>query len=212
MNYLRDKLRFMMAEIGGGGRLPSDYQEVEYIGTTNHEQNYIYTGVVGDNDVGIKCVMEFNEYSTNRWTGGAMLNNSTRIGTPIAYATDRILFNWRSYNIMSGVLNLNTPYEIKVNYLNNRNISVDEEDYMTNIQNIGQSCDICLFTMNNNNTPYDVANTKIYTYQLTKGTEIVRDMIPCYRKSDGEIGMYDLVSEEFFTNDGTGQFIKGADV
>ena len=42
--------------------------------------------------------------------------------------------------------------------------------------------------------------------------DVVRELIPCYRKSDDEIGMYDLVSETFFTNQGTGTFIKGADV
>lgn len=38
------------------------------------------------------------------------------------------------------------------------------------------------------------------------------EMIPCYRKSDGVIGAYDLVSKTFFTNAGTGNFTKGADV
>ena len=38
------------------------------------------------------------------------------------------------------------------------------------------------------------------------------DMIPCYRKSDGVIGMYDVVSKTFFTNAGSGSFTKGADV
>ena len=41
---------------------------------------------------------------------------------------------------------------------------------------------------------------------------IVRHLIPCYRKNDNEIGMYDTVSKTFFTNQGTGTFLKGADV
>lgn len=36
-------------------------------------------------------------------------------------------------------------------------------------------------------------------------------MIPCYRKSDGVIGMYDLVFGVFYQNSGTGEFLKGAD-
>jgi len=35
-------------------------------------------------------------------------------------------------------------------------------------------------------------------------------LIPCYRKSDGEIGMYDTVTSTFFTNQGTGSFRMGA--
>ena len=38
------------------------------------------------------------------------------------------------------------------------------------------------------------------------------DFVPCYRKADGTIGMYDTVSGSFFTNAGTGTFSKGADV
>lgn len=38
------------------------------------------------------------------------------------------------------------------------------------------------------------------------------ELIPCYRKSDGVIGMYDLISKTFFTNAGSGSFTKGADV
>ena len=41
---------------------------------------------------------------------------------------------------------------------------------------------------------------------------LVRDLVPCYRKSDNEIGMYDLVEGEFLTNCNTGAFTKGADI
>ena len=37
---------------------------------------------------------------------------------------------------------------------------------------------------------------------------LLRDMIPCYRKSDNVIGMYDKVSNTFLTNAGTGTFYK----
>lgn len=66
----------------------------------------------------------------------------------------------------------------------------------------------------NYNTGYRGNGLKQVTYfkHWNKDGEIVRDMIPCYRKSDGEIGMYDLVSKIFFTNAGSGAFTKGADV
>ncbi len=41
---------------------------------------------------------------------------------------------------------------------------------------------------------------------------LVRDFIPCYRKQDGVIGMYDLANDVFYTNAGTGTFLKGANV
>ena len=57
-----------------------------------------------------------------------------------------------------------------------------------------------------------VAKGKIKTFiQKRNGEEIV-NLVPCYRKSDNEIGMYDLVTKTFFTNQGTGSFMKGPDV
>lgn len=37
-------------------------------------------------------------------------------------------------------------------------------------------------------------------------------LVPCYRKSDNEIGMYDMFSGNFYTNAGTGKFSKGSDI
>ena len=40
----------------------------------------------------------------------------------------------------------------------------------------------------------------------------LRNFIPCYRKADGVIGMYDTVTNLFFENSGDGSFTKGPDV
>ena len=45
-----------------------------------------------------------------------------------------------------------------------------------------------------------------------KDDNLLRDMMPCYRKSDNVVGMFDLVSQTFFTNAGTGVFTVGEDV
>ena len=47
---------------------------------------------------------------------------------------------------------------------------------------------------------------------MTENDIVTREFIPCYRKQDGEIGLYDLINNQFYSNDGTGQFSKGADV
>lgn len=53
---------------------------------------------------------------------------------------------------------------------------------------------------------------KIYSVSLERVGTIVADLVSCYRKADGEIGMYDIVSNTFFTNVGTGTFTKGGNV
>lgn len=42
--------------------------------------------------------------------------------------------------------------------------------------------------------------------------ELVRKFIPCVRNEDNKIGMYDYITKNFYTNQGTGEFLKGEDV
>lgn len=55
-------------------------------------------------------------------------------------------------------------------------------------------------------------SAKLYYAKLWDNNVLIRDYVPCYRKSDNVIGLYDLVNNVFYTNQGTGTFLKGADV
>lgn len=48
---------------------------------------------------------------------------------------------------------------------------------------------------------------KIKSCSITINNDIVRNFIPCYRKSDNKPGLYDTVTKEFYTNQGTGEFL-----
>ena len=70
---------------------------------------------------------------------------------------------------------------------------------------------IYLFALNGSTGSQQYLVGKIYYVKIwDKGTNtLIRDFIPVKRKSDGEICMYDKVTEEFYTNAGTGTFIGG---
>ena len=53
---------------------------------------------------------------------------------------------------------------------------------------------------------------KIYSLAYYMDNVLTCDLMPCYRKADGVIGMYDRVHGKFYANNGTGTFAKGADV
>ena len=55
-------------------------------------------------------------------------------------------------------------------------------------------------------------HSKIYNLKITQADVVTNNFIPCYRKSDNVIGMYDIVHGKFYTNQGTGTFEKGEDV
>ena len=41
---------------------------------------------------------------------------------------------------------------------------------------------------------------KCYGVKISEGNKLIRDYIPCKRKSDGVVGMYDLVGRKFYTS------------
>lgn len=53
---------------------------------------------------------------------------------------------------------------------------------------------------------------RIHSSEIYDDGTMVRNFIPCYLKTTNEAGMYDLITKEFFTNDGTGEFLVGKDL
>ena len=61
-------------------------------------------------------------------------------------------------------------------------------------------------------TPISAYNMKVYRLKLYEDSILMREYVPCYRESDNEIGLYELVNKVFYPNNGAGSFNKGSDV
>ena len=60
---------------------------------------------------------------------------------------------------------------------------------------------------------YYATDLKIYYFKIYSAENVlVREFIPCYRKSDSVIWMYDLVNNQFYTNSWSWTFTKWPDV
>lgn len=71
-----------------------------------------------------------------------------------------------------------------------------------------------LFARNNKSTGVGMYGyCRCMSFSIKSGSgELVRDMWPCKRDSDGAIGMIDLVSGQFYANEGSGEdFIAGGE-
>lgn len=68
-----------------------------------------------------------------------------------------------------------------------------------------------LFSQNYKNTANTVADGqyRLYYCKMWNGDTLVRDFIPVIRNVDNKIGLYDKTTKQFFTNQGTGEFLGG---
>ena len=72
--------------------------------------------------------------------------------------------------------------------------------------------ELTYYVFNSHSEPSLMSSMRLYKLKMWTDDILVRDFIPCYRKSDNVVGMYDLVNGKFYTNEGTGEFVKGPDV
>lgn len=186
------------------GVLPSGYQEVEYIessGTQYINTNVILTlnsaieveGIMSANDTTLYGVAENTSYGTS-------------INRESATAISPRWFNGSSATIST------TPDSAHVYKQDKTQFYIDGELKQTASTNLSAFTRPLYLMARNNIGSADWIGGRLYYAKIWDNDVLVFNGIPCYRKSDNVIGMYDTVSNTFFANSGTGTFSKGADV
>lgn len=205
---------------GGGGSTEPEYktlyQRVEYI--TSDGASYVTTDFIADNTCGVEMVVSFPHFADHTWSGSRNDSGNTRFFVPYAYSAS-IWYAGFDVNVkISASTQVETIYRCQVNFLNSRLTTVHDEagalkgstaisDTLT-----AQSFPICIFTQNYAGTPRAPRVCNIYSMRCSKGYDVVREYIPCYRKADGVIGFIEKFTGAFLPNEGTGEFTKGADI
>ena len=206
------------------GKLPSAYQRLEYIVQTNNA--YIDTGVVSSNHIAIFydfmlieakvgsdiIASPYGWSAENHWTAerafGVGIGNN-RYEYRVAYGSGK--HHYINKNVpLWGVGDMRgTSWKLKQRY----NISLNaNHDFCINGDKIlsldGTKEFIGLDTIK---TGESVVTNIINAYSLiiTYDGKPVRNFIPAKRKSDGVIGMYDLVGRKFYTSQNGVAFTGG---
>lgn len=68
---------------------------------------------------------------------------------------------------------------------------------------------IILFAYNYNGTISRISKMKLYRFKVGDVNGWKHNYVPCKRKSDNQIGLYDTITDKFYTNSGTGEFSVG---
>lgn len=187
-------------------RLPSAYQEVEYI-TSTGATAWINTNINPNNTT----VAQFKVM-------------------PLA-ATGNVIFgyyigddasDWRFFNgssayyfdahnarINGGSCPANAIYELEIGDFYIKNL-VTGDNILTGTPSAVTF--ICTSSITLNRGTNGISNNTWYYVKIYNNNQLVCDLIPCYRKSDNEPGMWDTVTKRFLTNAGTGAFTVGEDV
>ena len=188
--------------------LPSGYRQVEYIESTGTQ--YIDTGTkFNSNTDKFEITYQMADKSGNYFicgsgyydTGYMWLYNYSYSNKLSLYILDTS-GTQREFGSLSAVdeLKHTIVYEDKKLYTdgnqtaNGSSLTLGETPY-----------NFALFT-SMNTTGYN-SKTKIYSFKMYKSGTLTRDMVPCINEATGKAGMYDLVTNTFYGNAGTGDFV-----
>lgn len=192
MTELMRRRRVLMGRSTKTQRLPAEFQEVQWIGRTDNQP-----GIACDfGNLGPLTMTIVVEHDSG--TGG----NASFIGRLIwsSSVNDYRLF----FDSNQTVSSLGDNVAIVS--------STQSENVHTVVLDIHTPESTGLFKLFKVHNAINSFIGKIYSVLLERDGTIVADLVPCYRKADGEIGMYDIVSNTFFTNVGTGTFARGGNV
>lgn len=182
-------------------RIPQEYQEVEYI--QNSGAQYIDAGFIPDNSTGVELVYKALDYTTSQYLVGARVGWSGTIFYGINGSGSRTEWDVRfnSSTTYSSIQRTDHKMKTKV-ILNNGNGTWDLEDLETGEKfdttltgkSVSATTNLMLFAYSPDNIHKKL---RIYSCKLYSGEELIKDFVPCYRKSDNVRGMYDLINGVF---------------
>lgn len=208
-----EKIKAEAKEIIYAVSLPDSYQQVKYI-ESDGEQAIRDIYQVPQNYISIKFETKTN---TNSRDEQGIMGIKSTIELGYSSVTNRVIL-WDSTSLFldhissTDILNKDVVMEatltggnLKVFKLNKNELKKSLADY-SSIN--GKSVDLFVYT---GSQDYYFKG-KLYYAKIYADDKLVRHMIPCYRKSDGVVGMYDLVEDKFYTNTGLGTFTKGSNV
>lgn len=194
--------------------VPSGYTELEYIESTGTQ--YINTEIIAQPTTGCEGKFALTQLTPPQTNAQVIIGSwyptpfslmgsySGKFFSQFSDNASTILFG-PSHDINDHVFssNINGNASFTIN-----GSTYGQSTYFGQMQNGA----LWLFSRNYNGSTNASAAAKIYYMRIYNNDTLVRNFIPAKRDSDDVIGMYDNVSNQFFTNAGAGTFIAGPEV
>ena len=195
-------------------KLPNEYQQVEYLESTNSYPNDLrrcwFNIPININSTNLKI-----RGKVSNWTWMGRENGEYLLYTTYSGQTLWRFLRGKQNILIASVNGVDNDYYFSsteaefstqpfifeqtntyINILGNQQVSLSG----------GQSITMSSVRFFNN------AKFRLHFAEIYDGDTLAFQLIPCYRKSDYEPGLYDVVNGVFYTNQGTGKFIFGPEI
>ena len=206
--------------------LDSAYQELEYIETGTGRYNYIRTDYKHKVNTTVEWIGVSNpRYQSDTWEilfGARYGNNNQQFFFQVSSETKPA----PSYCVGNGGIGGTAsifPYGEKIriktagsscSWYKGENLDELVQTVTAPYEMCDGCCNLILFGMANNSTSpnqYLYSYGKLYSFKIWEDEILVRHYVPCYRKYDGVIGIYDIVNKVFIQYTG-GSFVRGPEI
>ena len=187
---------------------PGGYTRLEYLTSTGTQ--YIDTGIIPTNATGLD--IKFNKTAQGDQVIMGVLYDSDMKAADLYVnlgSTNHLYVPFGEDWTTAGYdkLQYDTDYNVRINYMNDRNRYVDYVPAGRIDKTLTGATDT-MYLFAGHRVPRHGPGWffigRIYYLKITEGNQLVRNFIPARRNSDNTLGMYDTVSGTFFTNAGTG--------
>lgn len=187
----------------GTSPVPDEYQLVEYLESNGTQ--YINTNAIAARNIGVYLkAMPLTSQSTSFGQ-----SNGNRLGFSLLYQNRIVLYYNTTYYLTAIPVSVGNIYEYVFNYNNDGRLGLIN-NYVT--PQYADPSPFALFAFGlNYNGPIEMAPQRIYQLIITEDTHEIRNMYPVYRKADHKPGLYDIINNVFYTNQGSGEFTVGPD-
>ena len=209
--------RGLIGQKESDARLPREYQEVEYI--RSNESAYINSGIECTGDLSVHFGYMIFTNTNAAICGGINMTETPLVFRHHSSPTSVGGAYWLQHNAST-----RASHSISCNMEEKYDLFLNADSGVMILNGITYQSAFALPTGHTTGKNYGIfariaddgsiqwKTSSIYFFEFYRNNELIGNFIPCYRKRDGEIGMYDLVTETFFTNAGAGSFTKGANV
>lgn len=196
------------------GILPSGYQQVEWLESSGTQ--YINTGVYfSANNIAfeVKFVVLDHTYTTDKHIMG-MNHNGTK-KRMLVYLPAASAQKGRIYSLLGNGAYLDSPddSEIHTFKLDLADLKVYKDGVSkssTNGSAYSRFTDTSAYWIgifsSNQKLSNDGFTGRIFSAKIWQAGELIHDYYPCYRRYDREPGLYDIITDTFLPNAGTGTF------